>query len=332
MSKPTLSVIMPNYNYSKYIGEALDALFAQTYSPMEVIICDDGSTDSSVEIINEYIKRYPGIKFMRNEKNMGGLYTVNKCLEIATGDYVYYIASDDKILPGFFEKAMNLLIKYPKAGLCFGDYAILEGKRRIENKLYLADKPSYFSPVEFFKLLQRTEFTVIAGISVVVKRAALIEAGGFLPEIKWSSDIFAHHVIGFRYGVCYLPEITGLMRKHDIQYTAKHKRPLALELEVIKDTMDIVLRPQYSDVRDKFMKTAPFAHCTWDILKLAIFNKKYRGFFSFKLLRYAFFDKFVRRGLLRILPLNTWRVILNNYKRVKLVVNKLIRGRNALNG
>lgn len=325
MKNITISILMANYNYGQYIREALDAIFAQTYSPMEVIICDDGSTDNSVEIIKEYMKRYPGIKFMQNEKNMGGIYTVNRCLEAATGDYIYSAASDDKVLPGFFEKSMGLLMQYPQAGLCFCDWAMIEGNKMIKNKAYLSDKPCFLSPEKFVKILLNNEFYVIGGSTVVVKRSALMEAGGYIPALKSSCDIFAHHVISFRYGVCYIPEIMSLLRKHAKQYSAKVSRPLSVELNMVSRAMDILLTPEYADVLPKFKQTTPFSHRSWDVLKLVLSKRKYRCFFSVKLLRYAFFDRFIRRMILPILPMRLWRIILNEYKYLKYNLGKLIK-------
>lgn len=325
IKQPTLSVIMGNYNYGQYIHEALDAIIAQTYSPMEVIICDDGSTDNSVEIIKDYVKRYPRIKFMQNEKNMGALYTVNRCLEAAKGDYICAASSDDKLLPELFEKSMGMLMQYPKAGLCFSDWAMIEGDKLIEKRAYLSNKPRYFSPEEFEKILLSNEFTVIGGISVITKRSALVEAGGYISGLKTASDIFANHVIGFRNGVCYIPEIMALLRIHENQFSSKKFRPLNVEMEVVKNTMDIVLTPEYADVLPKFQRTAPFSHSSWDVLTLVLSNKKYRRFFSVKLLRFALFDKFIRRMLMRLIPFSFWRCVLDKYKRVKFNLVRLIK-------
>jgi hypothetical protein len=223
---------------------------------------------------------------------------------------------------------MHLLVQYPQAGLCFSDWAMIENNKMIENKAYLSDIPRYFSPEEFVKILLKNEFTVIGGISVIVKRADLIEAGGYLPELRSSCDIFAHHVIGFRYGVCYVPEISAVLRKHENQYSAKKFRPLNVELEMVRSAVDIVLTPKYSDVLLMFKRTTPFSHSSWDVLNLVLSNKKYRGFLSIKLLRFALFDKLIRRILLRIFPISFWRGVLDKYKYLKFNLARPIKGNN----
>jgi len=118
MQHSTLSVIMPNYNHGKYIGEALNAILSQSYRPVEVIVIDDASTDNSVEIIQQFARKNSLVRFERNEKNMGVVKTSLKLLNMARGDYIYDAAADDKVLPGLFEKSMNLLERHPNAGLC----------------------------------------------------------------------------------------------------------------------------------------------------------------------------------------------------------------------
>ena len=113
-----ISVIVPVYNTEKYIKKCLDSIINQTYSNIEIIIINDGSTDNSELIINEYLKEYPDkIKYYKKEN--GGLsdarnYGVTK----ATGDYICFVDSDDYIDINLFEslkmevEKQTQLIKY----------------------------------------------------------------------------------------------------------------------------------------------------------------------------------------------------------------------------
>jgi len=317
MTNNDLSVIMPNYNYGQHIAEALESVLSQSFPAGEIIVLDDGSTDDSVSIVQNYMKKHPNIRLLRNDSNMGLNYTLNRGLHEAKGEYFYAASSDDIVLPGFFERSMDMLNKYPQAGLCFCDWASLEKGRTIENRAYLSDKPVYFDPDEFEKILLRNEYTVIGGSTVIKKRAALIEAGGYLPELKAASDIFAHHVICFRHGACYIPEVFTLMRRHENQYSSKKFRPLDVELGMVRFAMDTVMSPGYEDVLPRFKRTAPFSHSSWDVLKLVLGTKKYRGFFSLKLLRYALFDRFIRRLIIGLLPMDLWRNVLGLYRKLR---------------
>ena len=117
-NKGTLSVVMPNYNHGHYIQEALEAILSQSFPPSEVIVIDDGSTDNSVQIIEGIAEKNSTVKFYRNVENMGAWQSSNKGAKIATGEYIYFCAADDRVCPGFFEKSVKILNQNPQAGLC----------------------------------------------------------------------------------------------------------------------------------------------------------------------------------------------------------------------
>lgn len=98
------------YNCAPTLVEALDSLMAQTYQGFKVILCDDGSTDSTYQVAESYIKRYPGrFVLISNEHNMGLNYTLNHCLEYADTEFVARMDGDDISLPERFEKEINFL-------------------------------------------------------------------------------------------------------------------------------------------------------------------------------------------------------------------------------
>ena len=219
MSAGSLSVCMANYNDGHYIGEALQAILDQTFGPREVIVVDDSSTDDSVAVIQQFADRNPIIYLIRNDRNQGAVFSHNRALGIASGDYVYLAAANDKVLPGLFEKSMNLLSQYPQAGLCCSDPAWFDDRTSIirETKLHWSDKPCYFSAEALAKVIKGGW---IAGHTSIVKRAALLEAGGLIEGLRWHCDWFALLVIAFRYGICYIPEPLAMLRVHLNSYSA----------------------------------------------------------------------------------------------------------------
>lgn len=115
MNKKKISIIMGVYNCSSTLEEAINSILNQTYSNWEFIICDDGSNDNTYEIALSYREKYPE-KFIviRNEKNMGLNYTLNHCLEYATGEYIARMDGDDISLPERFEKEVEFLNNNPE--------------------------------------------------------------------------------------------------------------------------------------------------------------------------------------------------------------------------
>lgn len=108
--KKKVSVVIPNYNYSRYIIERIDSIISQTYPIYEIIILDDNSTDNSVEVIEDKIKKIDNIKvrFYRNNVNSGNVFTQwKKGFELATGDYIWIAEADDSCGCNFLETVMK---------------------------------------------------------------------------------------------------------------------------------------------------------------------------------------------------------------------------------
>lgn len=116
-----ISVIMGIYNCAPTLAEALDSLLAQTCQDFKVIMCDDGSSDNTVEVAQSYVDRFPG-KFIliRNETNKGLNITLNRCLDLADTELTARMDGDDISLPRRFELELEFLDKHPEYALVTG--------------------------------------------------------------------------------------------------------------------------------------------------------------------------------------------------------------------
>lgn len=103
-----VSLIVPIYNTAKYLPACLDSILAQTYKNLEIILIDDGSTDNSGKIADDYAKKDSRVKVI-HQKNSGQSAARNRGLKLATGDFLGFIDSDDEIEPTFVE---NLLAPF----------------------------------------------------------------------------------------------------------------------------------------------------------------------------------------------------------------------------
>lgn len=124
-----VSILMPMYNSEKYVQEAIDSVLNQTYENFELIIVDDGSIDSSVEIVEKY--NDPRIKLYKNIENKGLPYTRNKLLSLATGEYIALLDSDDIALPNRLQIQVDFLERNQNVDIV-GSSAIIFGKYKIE--------------------------------------------------------------------------------------------------------------------------------------------------------------------------------------------------------
>lgn len=117
---PLVSILMTAYNREKYIGDAIQSVLKSSYSNFELIISDDGSSDSTVEIAKNFAATDKRIKIFVNEKNLGDYHNRNKAASYATGEYLKYLDSDDKIYEHGLKIFVESMLEYPEAalGLC----------------------------------------------------------------------------------------------------------------------------------------------------------------------------------------------------------------------
>lgn len=115
-----ISVIIPVYNTEKYISRCLDSIISQTYSYLDIILIDDGSSDNSYFICKMYAQRDPRIRLI-HKKNSGVSATRNIGLDISKGDYIIFVDSDDFIGPEHISSLYNSL-KEHNADICIGNF------------------------------------------------------------------------------------------------------------------------------------------------------------------------------------------------------------------
>lgn len=127
ISNPKISVIVPIYNTEKYLRNCLDSIINQTYQNLEIILVDDGSTDNSGVIIDDYAKKDKRIKVI-HQKNQGQSTARNNGLKIATGDFVSFVDSDDEIAKTFCQKHLAAFDKNTAVSVCGAHYKSLKIK------------------------------------------------------------------------------------------------------------------------------------------------------------------------------------------------------------
>lgn len=113
-TRPSISVIIPLYNYGKYIGECLDSILAQTFQDFEVIVADDCSTDNSVAVVESYMPKFGGrLKLVHTETNSGGGGEPrNLGFSLSRGEYVFFMDADDVFTKTALEELYTLAKKF----------------------------------------------------------------------------------------------------------------------------------------------------------------------------------------------------------------------------
>lgn len=124
---PLVTVLMPVYNAEKYLSAAIDSILAQTYTNIEFLIINDGSTDNSESIIKEYLSKNVMIVYVKNESNIKLIATLNKGVGIAKGKYIVRMDADDISKSFRIEKQVEYMEKHPNVGVC-GSYFTVFGE------------------------------------------------------------------------------------------------------------------------------------------------------------------------------------------------------------
>jgi glycosyltransferase involved in cell wall biosynthesis len=122
-STPKLSVIIPTYNVEDYVQEAVDSVLRQTAPVHEIIIVDDGSTDGSGRLVDRLYGDVPNVRILHT-KNCGLGEARNNGVAVATGDFIYYLDSDDVLVPDFVECFYDVHSRHPEIDLfCFSTFS-----------------------------------------------------------------------------------------------------------------------------------------------------------------------------------------------------------------
>lgn len=173
--KPLVSCIITTCNRAGLLARAIDSALAQTYKPLEIVVVDDASTDETPAIMQGYLERQEGIRYLRHEHRLGACAARNTGILAAKGEYVAGLDDDDEWLPQRVEKMLSVFAD----GLAFvySDYY-----RRKQDKLRLHDTPSELTHAMMVRGIN------LAGTQVLTRRAYILEAGGFDPALRASQD------------------------------------------------------------------------------------------------------------------------------------------------
>ncbi len=171
MDQPKVSVIIGIYNCEKTLDEAIESILMQTYSDWEMILCDDGSTDNSYQIAEKYAKQYSSkVILLKNDCNRGLNYTLNRCLEVAQGEYVARMDGDDISLSTRFEKQVHFLDEHSDMALVSAQMVLFDEHGewgKVSNKEY-PQVEDFCGKVPFF-----------CHAACMIRRSAYLEVGGY---------------------------------------------------------------------------------------------------------------------------------------------------------
>jgi glycosyltransferase involved in cell wall biosynthesis len=214
MKIPKVSVIMPVYNGEKFLRDAVESILNQTFSDIELIVINDGSSDSSVQIITSYTD--PRIVFINNDSNMGLPYARNQGVDVSRGEYIAWLDCDDTSMPDRLEKQVRLLDENPQIGVCGAWVKIIGGGSDVIAQ-YPSD-PEYVRASLLFN-------NCLANSTVMMRAACTRDIGlRFDPSHHLSQDYGLWVRIPRPWQITNLPEVLTIYRLHTDQVTEVYKQ------------------------------------------------------------------------------------------------------------
>jgi glycosyltransferase involved in cell wall biosynthesis len=172
---------MSVHNVKRFVREATESIFAQTYRDFEFLTVDDGSTDGSLEILAEAAKKDARLKIITNETNLGLTRSLNKALQQAQGVYIARMDADDVALPERLEKQLAFLETHPDITMVGTAYEWID-----EQNVVIGKKKVLSDPNALHKILIRTN-PFLHG-SIMIRKEVLDRAGGYDERYKKAQD------------------------------------------------------------------------------------------------------------------------------------------------
>lgn len=208
-----VSIIIGLYNSENTIKESIDSILNQTYKNFEIIICDDGSSDNTLNIAKKYLKEYPEkIKLLMNFENKGLAYSLNKCIEVSQGEYIARMDADDIARNDRLEKQVAFLDNNIDYAMVGSSVNLIDDKSNIWGERQMKKKPKSKDFLFFSQFIHPT---------IMMRKKILIEVGSYTVSKKTlraeDYELFMR-MYSFNYKGYNIPENLLLYRESVITY------------------------------------------------------------------------------------------------------------------
>jgi glycosyltransferase involved in cell wall biosynthesis len=220
---PTIAVIVPNRNDSRYLPRCIRSILEQEDPPDELIVVDDKSTDDSVAIVRSLISGKPGARLIENPVNLGTYGALDKGLELSRSEYVLFLSANDAVLPGLFARARSCLERHPGVGLWSAmGWLVDENDRllRLHRSPVVSLRDAYIPPEQCALLAYRLGNWSV-GSTLIYHRPTLESAGRFDAAYMGLADLVTTWIVASRRGALYSPVPFGVSRIHSGSYLSR---------------------------------------------------------------------------------------------------------------
>ena len=223
-----VSVIMPVFNSQKYISQAVESFLAQTWPYKELIIVDDASTDSSMKELKKYSKYFDNIVLLTNDQNRGVSYSRNRGIQVASGNYIALLDSDDWMDPTRLEKQVQFLVSHPDVSVVFSDtYLVDEVNSNIQRT-----ETDFVSESLFLPMMLCRNVISPTPATCMYKRECF-QSEKYDESLHHAEDYDLNLRLAFNFKFGYLKEPLYYYRRHSKNVSNNHGKHLDNELRII---------------------------------------------------------------------------------------------------
>jgi len=204
---PLVSIVVPSYNHSKFIKKCIESIVTQSYHNYELFVLDDGSTDNSLEILEELKNEY-GF-YLESNKNQGVSKTLNRGFrELATGKYYTFCASDDYWLPDKLVKQINFMELNPSYGMVYGKALMVDPDGNIDGNITTERGMNLIGGNIFDDLILGKFHPPVN----YLLRASAVKELGFYRENIWAEDFDMNLRISNKYPIGFIDDFLSAYR------------------------------------------------------------------------------------------------------------------------
>jgi glycosyltransferase involved in cell wall biosynthesis len=277
-NNPTISVIMSVYNGEKYLKESIESIIKQTYGDFEFIIINDGSTDQTKNIIQEYADKDSRIILIHQEKNTGLIDCLNLGLSLARGKYFARMDADDISLPNRFKIQKDFLDCHPGVGLVGGNFHVIDSSgKRTSNIINNPSLPVYHNQI-YWGLC----FSIcIAHVTIMARLELIIQASGYKRETTNAEDYDLWTRLAPRIIFHNVPQKLVIIRRHENNVTLINNDPqMKTRKQISKYHISQILQRNISlEMMDNLYSTEP-VNLIWAKQIVKLFNDVFRNITS----------------------------------------------------
>lgn len=247
MTNPTVSIIVPSRNKAKFISATLDSILGQSFGNFEALVVDNCSKDNSRDIIRSYSKKDKRIRLIENEQDGGIVYSLNKGLSLAKGDFICVLHCDDLWAANFLASSIALFEKNQSAGLCFCRYRNIDengNAHSIAPRNFFTGASRLLPSGEFFESLLSRDYMPVC--TVMVRREAHGACGMYDMQYPGPSDYQMWLKIAAKFDGIYNSESTSSYRiygENDTNYLIDNNISIMEQYGMVKKLFREYLPP-----------------------------------------------------------------------------------------